>query len=1046
MQDCSYMLPGADVSWMANIHALDGRGGPAQCSTGSWNVFVKVGLSEVDGIRWPEGLPDHSNIASSTLQPPCQPPSSTPRERYKPQHGGDGEPAVHAAQTAMLQRCHSAWGRYRALSVQNAALLRRLYHAEAAHVGPATLLGTAAAAPAPVAQLKCPIDASDGALATAAPATRPTDEAAGSAQPRALSSFRCCARLAPQQLAKLERSARAGGAAAAGAPALPAQLQAQRFTEAARGFMARVAASAGCPGRDVCWFVESRRAVAASEHHAGGLAVGLSLGSPACMRSWVLLTFALQLESLMLETESEVHAAADAASACRAAAERGQPLQNCSGAAPAAIPTRSGPVASDVGPPSGGAVRSAQRGGVRRPRSTTSSALRAEQELCVNSHKVPRREMLRSVELSEPQAHAAHPVHAVRQRRPLAERQGCAAVAMCSDHSMSKEGRHKIRENPDEPNIHNPQHDLQHVALGAASSAACRGCGSSPDIRGADAEVAADGTCGMHAGHGVCMLHSVGEMGECSAVRGHAGPLRRAVHAAGVRQGSHACLSDVEAGTSGGSISSEGAGEEPGDEETCMSQEAESGRGGISGRGHGGGQPRVRIKAGETIAMDDAVACIVDSIILPFQHRIPLWQLLRPLRRILHTLHEHSEAPVNHDRTLAYGAAPVQGLDAAGGAAAAEVAAGMQRAARAQHTAQEVAEAASAALYAVVETLEDQAHGEVWRRSHDELREHNAEFQEHLSHWARTLALMDTSAKAMVSVLSVLPALPGSQHGAADGCTLLGPRAGSSGVGRCMHSMHMKLIQELDPTGDDQRRMLEHWARWRAVRCALDEELSAVMAPLAACGVPAHALATGPEAFVASTAAEAVCESSTARASASPQHIMEGLPGDAEDAPEVGALTWARAPVWTVRKRNCEARRVTGYMAAHSTACWDSAKGPCGCTDAAAAHMHEMEGLEPEVRKTPPGLLGQCAHAKAMAAEALRRMHGLQDRDAEALNAFRLECMRPGGVLSAPQQRRVLRQQLRECDTPVDTALLCCEAGRRRQHDLAFRGVRGLLL
>lgn len=247
-----------------------------------------------------QSLPGHSNIASSTLQP-CHPGGYRPKVLDRPSR--DDSRTARGSQALLLQRLHVSCERYRRLCLENAALLRRLYHAKAAQLAVHRQPCERPAAESPVKLMPhhCPPQRPH-APATARPllATALLFRRTPRERQRPLSSFRCRARLAPSQLVQLARGACSERGSERAAPPPPAQ----RFAAAGRAYMARVAVAAGCRRRDVCWFMESSQEVAAPEHMDGCLSVSLSLGSDPCIRSWVLLTFALQLEARMLLAES----------------------------------------------------------------------------------------------------------------------------------------------------------------------------------------------------------------------------------------------------------------------------------------------------------------------------------------------------------------------------------------------------------------------------------------------------------------------------------------------------------------------------------------------------------------------------------------------------------------------------------------------------------------------------------------------------------------------------------------------------------------------
>lgn len=189
-------------------------------------------------------------------------------------------------------RAKSSWDRFRHLTARNAELKHRVHRASAAlicaasgrdaTVQPSRKAARAASGTRTASQelLQLPLPSEDGPRPpTTAPLFQQPERA------RSMRSFRCRARLSPPQVAQLSR------------------VPGHSIAVAAKAYMARVAAARGCGESDVYWFVESDRAVAQLQHGMGGLAVGLTLASTACMRSWALIGCALQLEALLLQME-----------------------------------------------------------------------------------------------------------------------------------------------------------------------------------------------------------------------------------------------------------------------------------------------------------------------------------------------------------------------------------------------------------------------------------------------------------------------------------------------------------------------------------------------------------------------------------------------------------------------------------------------------------------------------------------------------------------------------------------------------------------------
>lgn len=234
-------------------------------------------------------LPDPSHITSSTLLPLCGRASGSQHDAGSPDRLP--LPQTFSGATCMSQRAKSCRSRFHHLATRNSELKQRVHRARVALACAASRQhSTAQPRAAHAAHCVLGMHAATQELMQLPPlpedGPRPPATAPLFLQPermRPIRSFRCRARLSPPQVAQLAR------------------VPGHRISVAAKAYMARVATAAGCGESDVYWFVESGRA--AAQHSTGGLAVGLTLASAPCMRSWALIGFALQLEALLLQME-----------------------------------------------------------------------------------------------------------------------------------------------------------------------------------------------------------------------------------------------------------------------------------------------------------------------------------------------------------------------------------------------------------------------------------------------------------------------------------------------------------------------------------------------------------------------------------------------------------------------------------------------------------------------------------------------------------------------------------------------------------------------
>lgn len=269
-----------------------------------------------------------------------------------------------------------------------------------------------------------------------------------------------------------------------------------------------------------------------------------------------------------------------------------------------------------------------------------------------------------------------------------------------------------------------------------------------------------------------------------------------------------------------------------------------------------------------------------------------------------------------------------------------------------------------------------------------------------------------------------------------------------------MQTMHLQLLRETCTGGAESRvRMTAHWEQWRDARCALDEELARAAVPLAALAPQPGVLAAGPDVFLASCAADRAhrvpAAAWTRARGVSPGRavLFSGLPsGEGEgQLPRRQATSWASGSTQRHLKQHWEAATGERGRARPSSQHRALRHRMATGTDGELA-LREMQAWARAIQPALPGLLGQCALATAAAADTVRLMHGFQERDADCVHGFRLGCMHPGGVLSLEQQQQVLMGQLCHGAAAADTALLCREAGRLRQHGELYAGVRGMML
>lgn len=141
-----------------------------------------------------------------------------------------------------------------------------------------------------------------------------------------------------------------------------------------------------------------------------------------------------------------------------------------------------------------------------------------------------------------------------------------------------------------------------------------------------------------------------------------------------------------------------------------------------------GRPPEVRLRAGETIGLQDAAAHIVDSIVLRFQHRVPLQRLLRPLQQLAAQLEGAGSrchaAARSHGRAGGDGCGAVTIDDGATG----EVAPDTLRAQRSQRVIHQVLGALRKSLQATAATISRQVRRDpgtlVWHVSQRVMRAH----------------------------------------------------------------------------------------------------------------------------------------------------------------------------------------------------------------------------------------------------------------------------------------------------------------------------------